>query len=405
LSSQPFIDSYRNELERLAEQSLLRVPDDGEVRDGVEQQASRRGVPFVDVSSNDYLGMSGRRVGPDGRFMEDWKTESPVEGAEVSRETSVGAGASRLLAGTHPAHRELEGELAAWLGHESALVFSSGYAANVGALSALLGPSDQVFSDALNHASLIDGCRLARAKIQVFPHGDAQALQRRLAQSTCQGRTWIVTESLFSMDGDPAPLPALADLARKFGAGLYVDEAHALGVMGPEGAGLCRELGVQPTVLLGTFGKALGTQGAFLALPNLLRTFLWNRARAFVYSTAPSPLLAFLTLRHLHQVRAAEPARARLRELGDSVRATLAAEGIPTIPEASGPIIPILVGESARALLLAEQLRAEGILVFAIRPPTVPAGTARLRLTLTAELGPEQLNHLLSTIVRLWREF
>ncbi len=398
------LGSYAQRIERLVAQSRFREPDDGRLRAETEQRAEEAGVPFVDVSSNDYLGMARGRNGPEGRHERGKGAEAEWGEEEVSRETSGGSGASRLLAGTHPAHQNLERELADWLGYESALVFSSGYAANVGALSALLEPTDHVYSDALNHASLIDGCRLARACIHVFPHGNVEALQRQMDAQTGAGRIWIVSESLFSMDGDPAPLPALADLARRARAGLFVDEAHALGIIGPKGAGLCRELGIHPTAVVGTFGKALGTQGAFIALPPILRTWLWNRARAFVYSTAPSPMLMALTRHRLHQVQNAERLRTELRAVADAARAAFVAAGIPTVPAARGPIIPLLVGSSDRALALAERLRGEGILAFAIRPPTVPPGSARLRITVHAGLGSEELQHLLSTVPRIWWE-
>jgi 8-amino-7-oxononanoate synthase len=373
------------ELGALASKGLLRVPDDGEARRAAEDAAARRGVPFVDASSNDYLGLA----------------------RDVSRETPVqapwpGAGASRLIHGTHPSHLALERELADWVGLPEALVFSSGYAANVGLLQALGLEGTVVVSDALNHASIVDGCRLSRARVEVTPHLDLESVERALTSASAARARFVVVESCFSMDGDGPDLVALRALCDRHAAGLLVDEAHALGVLGPSGAGRCASVGVQPDALVGTLGKAVGVHGAFVAGSSQLRSLLWNRARSFVFSTAPSPSLAELATFHVQRARADDEGRARLRQATRELRAALVAVGVPAMSASDAPIIPVLVGSNERALRVARELQGEGILVQAIRYPTVPAGTARLRLTVNAKWpdgAPERLAKALARVM------
>jgi 8-amino-7-oxononanoate synthase len=330
----------------------------------------------LDACSNDYLGLAA---------------------ANVSRETGVqvgapGAGASRLVHGTRPTLVQLEAQLADWVSLRSSLLFASGYAANIGLLSAIGLPDTVILSDRLNHASIIDGCRLSRAHVEVFPHLDHAAVERALRTTANARCRWVVTESCFSMDGDGPDLRALRRICDDYGAGLIVDEAHALGVFGPSGAGRCAEAGIVPDALVGTLGKAVGTQGAFVAGSEALRSLLWNRARSFVFSTATSPLLAGVTLLHVERARAAENLRMRLRTLAAVLRARLTDLGISVGPGLQGPILPILIGDNAATVSAAAALEAEGILAQAIRPPTVPDGGARLRLTVSASWpddGPE----------------
>jgi 8-amino-7-oxononanoate synthase len=274
--------------------------------------------------------------------------------------------------------------LAAWVGHESALLFTSGYAANLGLVSALGQPGTVVVSDALNHASLIDGCRLSRARVAVVPHLELAAVRAALEHSSAERARWVVTESYFSMDGDGPDLPALRSLCDEFKASLIVDEAHALGVFGPEGAGRCAEAQVRADAIMGTLGKAVGLQGAFVAGPRVLRALLWNRARSFVFSTAMSPLLAALGVFHVQQVRAADTRRSLLRAHAFLARDHLTGNGLRLTPGSFGPILPLLVGDEAKALALATSLAERGVLAQAIRPPTVPPGHSRVRLTLSA---------------------
>ncbi len=324
---------------------------------------------LVDLSSNDYLGLA--------RVVE-------------AREGLFGAGASRLVTGDSPAHERLERSLAAWLGTEDALVFSSGYAANAGAVSALVGEGDLVVSDALNHASIIDGCRLSRARTVVVPHLDVAAVDAAL-RHTPHRRALVVTESWFSMDGDSPDLAALRAVCNERGAILMVDEAHALGVFGPEGRGIAAAAGAQPDVLVGTFGKAFGGAGAFVAGSASLLDWLWNRARAFVFSTGMPPILAEALADRLPRVRAADPERAWLAELGRRAREAVP-DHLPT--RGHGPIVPIVMGSNDAALTASAHLRARGFHVGAIRPPTVPEGTARLRLTLRADCTEDLVTRL-----------
>ncbi len=323
--------------------------------------------------SNDYLGLA-RRPAPNA---------------------SSGSGASRLVAGERAVHRDLEADVATWLGCEAALVFSSGYAANVGAIAALARPGDLVISDALNHASIIDGARLSRADVVVVPHLDADAVRYGL-QAPRRGRAWVVTESYFSMDADAPDLRALRAICDEYGAALVVDEAHALGVLGPDGRGLCAEAGIVPDVVVGTFGKAFGAGGAFVAGSASLVSWLWNRARSFVFSTGLSPVVAEAARAGLREscerpelrqavLRSATQLRRGLRELG------VEAAGF-------GQIVPWIVGSPAHARLLAEDLCARGLRVAAIRPPSVPVGTSRLRLAVSARHAPEDVARALAVI-------
>jgi 8-amino-7-oxononanoate synthase len=357
------LDAYLSaQLRTLSDAGLLRDPADAQTRLALAESRP----DFIDACSNDYLGLAA----------------SPTD---VSRETArVGAGASRLVQGTWPQHEALEGALAKWVGAESALLFSSGFAANVGALAALCGPDSVVLSDALNHASLIDGCRLSRAEVAVVPHLDLAALETALVYGTAARARWVVSEAYFSMDGDGPNLAALRAICDRHRAFLVLDEAHSLGVYGPGGAGRSAEAGVVPDVFIGTLGKAVGVQGAFVAGSEALRTFLWNRARSLVFSTAPSPELCTRLLEHVELTRHAGALREIVLQRASELRALLAERGVSLIPRSFGPIVAVLVGESDRAQEAAEFLRSQGILAQAIRPPTVPDGFARLRLTVGA---------------------
>lgn len=359
------LNGLKARLQALESQDLLRV-----------RTASGANAGLIDVCSNDYLGL-GRQV--------------------VSRETAgtSGAGASRLIGGTTQPHEELERALADWVGMPQTLLFSSGYAANVGAISSLAGPGHVVISDELNHASIIDGCRLSRARVVVVPHRDTAAVARALGSLGADEPAWVVTESYFSMDGDSPDLPALRNLCDAAGAALYVDEAHALGVFGSQGAGLCHVSRVKPDVLVGTLGKAVGVQGAFVAARGLVLDYLWNHARSFVFSTAPSPVLTAVALDNLRRVRAAELARRRLETLSTRLREAL---GPRLASSQHGPVFPIVVGTPERAARLVSKLREVGFFAVSIRPPTVPAGTSRLRVSLRANLADDDFLRLAAAL-------
>jgi 8-amino-7-oxononanoate synthase len=366
------------DLAELESAGLLRVAPS---RDGVAA-LEVQGAPLV-LCSNDYLGYAA----------EPWP-------ADVER-APAGAGASRLVSGEHPEHGAAEGAIAEWLGAESALLFSSGYAANVGTIASLAGAGDLVVSDALNHASIIDGCRLSGAEVRVVGHLDAAAIEEVLSRARGHRRRWVVTESYFSMDGDSPDLARLRAACLEHDAALVVDEAHALGVFGPRGAGRCAELGVRPDVLIGTLGKALGLQGAFVCGPATVRSWLWNRARSFVFSTGISPALARAAEGRVRRVAADDAGRRRLRAAGDALRLGLAQQGIG-VSSTEGPVLPILVGEARAAMALSERLRASGVKVQAIRPPTVPVNAARLRLTASASLSRVDVDRALDAFRRAW---
>ncbi len=379
----PRLSELPDLLRGLDEAGLLRTPDDRLERARLAEQL---GGNVLDLSSNDYLGLAPDSVSRETRF------------------SAKGAGASRLIHGTRPEHLALEAEVADWVGQERALYFSSGYAANVGALSALAGPSDVIFSDALNHASLIDGCRLSRARVHVFPHLDLEALEHGLKQAPESGARWVAVESYFSMDGDGPDLVRLRELCDAYGAALYVDEAHALGVFGPGGAGLCAASDVVPDVLMGAFGKAAGSQGAFIASRDVVRTWLWNRARSFVFSTAPSPLAAAATLEQVKRLKKADSERTRLLDHAQLLRDALSRRNVRCMDGSFGPILGLVVGSAERALSAAARLRAQGVLVQAIRPPTVPAGTARLRVTVSTRHTPAELERAAELLAHALRD-
>lgn len=356
------------QLERLAAAGLLRDPADSEAR---VRMAVEDGAPLIDACSNDYLGLGARGV---------------------SRETldsllgvPLGAGASRLVQGTFAEHRDLERELAAWVGAPAALVATSAFAVNVGTLPALVEEDSLIVSDRLNHASIVDGCRLAKGRVVITPHLELEPVERALRARPSATPAWVVTEGLFSMDGDSPNLSELRALCDRYGAGLYVDEAHSLGVLGPRGAGRAAEEGVRTDALIGGLGKAAGSQGGFVAGSELLRTWLWNRARGFVFSTAPSPAATRLTLAQLRAIQAADTARARLHQRSRELRAALQQQGLTLLGDVASPIVPIVLGSNERALRAMQTLRQHRILAQAIRPPTVPVGAARLRITVHAD--------------------
>jgi len=332
----------------------------------------RGGRQLRNFSSNDYLGLAN-----DQRVR--WGA------AEAALRLGGGAGASRLLGGDLPIHRELEEALAKLKGTEAALLFNSGYQANLGLLSALVADGDAVFSDELNHASIVDGCRLTRARRHVYRHLDLDQLDQLLRESDAR-RKLIVTESLFSMDGDAAPLGRLADLAERHGALLMVDEAHATGVFG-EGAGLCRELGVASRVhiQMGTLGKALGAFGAYVAGERRLIQFLLNRARSYVFTTALPPASCGAALAALRIVQSPEGAerRAKLAERSRQLASALRAAGLQVIG-GEHQLMAVPTGTPRSAVEASAALEQAGFLVRAVRPPTVPEGTSRLRLCVSA---------------------
>ncbi len=381
-------DDARLRLAALERAGLLRAPVEVTSRQGPTVRVGGRDV--LCLCANNYLGLADH---PD--LVAAMRDALDTHGA--------GAGASRLISGTMTPHREAEHALAAFVGLPAALLFSSGYAANLGTLQALYDADDVLFSDALNHASLIDGCRLTRARVHVYPHRDTAALARLLAVHRSEGRrAAILTESLFSMDGDEADLPAFRALADAHDAALYVDEAHSLGVFGPTGAGLCAASGVVPDVLIGTLGKAFGLGGAFAAASQPVVRFLQNRARSYVFSSAPPPSVAAAVATAATLVAEADARRTALFAHARTLRQSLRALGY-TVAEGRGPIVPVLVGDARAAVDLARALLDDGVFVQAIRPPTVPVDGSRLRVVPMATHTADDLANAIAAFAAVRR--
>ncbi len=345
------------------------------------------GRMFLNFSSNDYLALARHPevISTSRRYLESY---------------GCGATASRLVTGTLEPYCELERVLAALKGYPEALVFGSGFLTNAGVITALVGRGDHVFADKLAHASIIDGAVLSRANLKRFHHNDPDHLGALLKQCPGSGRKLIVTESVFSMDGDIAPLPEIASLAAEHGAMSMVDEAHATGVFGPGGSGLIRQYGLEDrvNVSMGTLSKALGGYGGFIACSSALRELLINRARSFIYTTGLPPAVVGSALGALGVVERAGNAGAELLRRAAIFRERLQQAGLNTLGSES-QIIPVLIGENARTLAVAERLKAKGILTVAIRPPTVPEGTARLRLSVTLDHTPQDLEWAAEQII------
>ncbi len=376
-------DDVRAELRQLEAEHRLRIP---RVVDSPQSGTLvLDGVTVLNFASNDYLGLA-----------EDERLARAA--AAVTLEMGTGVGASRLIVGNHRQHVQLEQDVADWLRTPAARLFNTGYAANVGVLTTLLRPGDVVFSDELNHASIIDGCRLSRAEVVVFPHLDVVALERELHRRSSAGRRLVVSETLFSMDGDVADVAALARAARTADAALMLDEAHAVGVWGPEGRGVAALAGVAPDLLVGTCGKALGSFGAFVACSKPIADLLWTRARSLVFSTGLPPAVSAATRAALEIVRGSD---------GESLRRRLAAHvrllriRVPSLGgDPDSAIAPLLVGDDERVMRITASLlepsAPSGARVFVqgIRPPTVPEGGARLRVSLSAGHSTESVSEL-----------
>ncbi len=343
------------------------------------------GREYLAFCSNDYLGLANHpRI---------------VEAAiDAALRHGVGEGASHLLSGHSVVHERLEAKLAEFVEMPRALLFSSGYQANIGAITALTGPEDAIFSDALNHASLIDGVRLSRAKVVRYPHADLEFLEKALAESRARARL-VVTDGVFSMDGDIAPLPAMLDLCERHDAWLLVDDAHGFGVIGPEGRGSPAHFGLRsPRIAyVGTLGKAAGVAGAFVAgAAEVVETVL-QRARTYIYNTASPALLAAAVEESLQLIREEEWRRERLYRWIGALKQALHGTDVVLAPSDT-PIQPLLIGGNAEAVSASAALRERAILVPAIRPPTVPEGTARLRISLSAAHGEDDVARLAAAL-------
>jgi glycine C-acetyltransferase/8-amino-7-oxononanoate synthase len=379
-----------DELQALKNAGLLRKVPGVEARSATHIRIDGRELLLM--ASNDYLGLSQH-------------PQLISAGARAAEQWGAGSGAARLISGSSALFDALEKRLADFKHTQAALVFSTGYMANLGLLSALAGADDIIFSDELNHASIIDGCRLSRARVSVYPHVDIAALETQLQQSGHYRRRIIVTDALFSMDGDIAPLPRLLELARTHDAVLIVDDAHGTGVLGPDGRGTIAHFGLKDCnrlIVMGTMGKALGCFGAFVAGSRVLIDYLVNRARSFIFTTAMPPANVASALAALDLVEQEPTLRERLQENTDFMHSELRSLGFD-LGSSQTQIIPIMAGEASTAVAMAADLMEQGIFLQAIRPPTVPQGAARLRLTITALHTRQQLEQVVTALKKTGR--
>lgn len=385
-SPMTFDDDLRDQLDHLDAQARLRTT---RILGGPDRtHPTEHGHPLLAFCSNDYLGLANHPALAEAA-------------AAAVRDHGFGSAGSRLVSGGSLLHSTLEQSLAAFVRKPAALLFPSGYQANLGVLTSLASSVDLIASDAANHASIIDGCRLSRATVAIYRHADASDALRALATAGTFRRRFLVTESIFSMDGDRAPLADLALAAETAGAILVVDEAHALGVAGPRGRGLCAEAGVEPAVLVATLGKAFGTAGGFAATSEIVRSFLVNRARTFIFTTAaPHPVVG-ATLAALRIVDSAtgDDLRAQVAERAFALRTQLLDRGFALAGR--DLILPLALGTDSRASRVADRLLAAGLVIPAIRPPTVPEGTARLRITLSAAHTAAEVARLADTLLEI----
>jgi len=380
------LDWIENELEQLSSANLLRhrVTRTGKLGATIVVD----GKSYINFGPNDYLGLAA-----------DPKLQTVVN--ETLEQSGWGSGASPLILGRGELHAELENQLADFLDAEAALLFPTGFAANAGSIPALVGKEDVVFSDAKNHASIIDGCRLSGAKTVVYPHLNVDALAKALAQES-GAKKLIVSDSLFSMDGDVAPLKQLANLAEQHDAMLMIDEAHALGATGKTGAGVAEEMGVthRIDIRVGTLSKCFGSPGGFVAGSRRLVEYLSNRARTYVFSTAAPIAATAAALAALRMIREQPERRHRLKTIADRLRTQLRGQGWQ-VPTAGTHIVPVTIGDPSRTLEIASRLRDNGFWVPCIRPPSVPDGESLLRISLSSSHDDEMIESLLGAFVAM----
>lgn len=386
----PMNNKFDAQLALLKEQGLYRARRIIDSPQGVSVQCDGR--ELLNFCSNDYLGLANH-------------PEVIAAFKNAADRYGVGSGSAHLVCGHNAAHHALEEELAAFVGRERALLFSTGYMANLGAISALFGRGDAVFEDRLNHASLLDGGLMSGAKFKRYRHADSGHLDALLLQQPEAGQRLIVSDGVFSMDGDVAPLPALAETARRHRAWLMIDDAHGLGVLGKNGGGVVEHFGLDQDavpLLIGTLGKSFGTFGAFAAGSKELVDILIQKSRTYIYTTALPPAVAEATRAALRIVIAENWRREKLQTLAARFAQGAAQLGLPLMASQSA-IQPLPVGDSWRALQLSEALQQQGILLSAIRPPTVPQGSARLRVTFSALHEEAHVDRLLDALEKLWQ--
>jgi 8-amino-7-oxononanoate synthase len=347
------------------------------------------GREFLLFASNNYLGLANH-------------PQVKLAAMKAIEEFGVGAGASRLISGTLTLHHNLERDLAQFKGVEASLTFSSGYATNIGAIPSLAKAGGLILADRLCHASLIDGCRLSRATLRVFHHNDLDHLKRLLSKQPAHASTLIITEGVFSMDGDLAPLPEMARLAEEFEATLLVDDAHGTGVMGTTGRGTVEHYGLNPGRILhmGTLSKAIGSSGGFVAGPKDFVAYLINTSRSFIYTTAPPPAMAAAASAALAIIQEEPQRRTKLWRNREFLHNGLVAMGFQ-LTKTQSPILPIIVKDPEVGVQMSHRLREEGVWIPAVRPPTVPKGTSRLRVTVTADHSLEQIETALRALKKV----
>ncbi|MBM2803363.1 MAG: bioF [Deltaproteobacteria bacterium] len=370
-----------SELQRITDAGLYRRLR--RVESDQDSTLTLDGREVINLSSNNYLGIANHPA-------------LAAAAKEAIDRYGCGSGASRLISGNMALHEELEAKLAEFKGTQAALVFNSGYQANTGILSTLVGDGDVIFSDALNHASIIDGCRLSRARTQVYRHCDLGQLEQQLKDAPSGARKLIVTETIFSMDGDEAPLVGVVDFAEKFNAMVMVDEAHATGVFGANGAGVVAKLGLgeRVAIQMGTLGKALGGFGAYVAGSAALRDLLINRCRSFIFTTALPPAVMAMALAAIDLVKQEPERREALSANCGMLKNGLIQLGFE-LGQSESPILPLIVGDAGKCMKFSEQLLANGVFAQGIRPPTVPPGTSRVRITLMATHTAGQIERVL----------
>ena len=375
---------FKENLQTLAQQHLLR--ELSLINSPSAPVISVEGREVLLFASNNYLGLANHQQ---------------VKNAAMKaiEKFGVGSGASRLISGNITPHHVLEGELASFKETEAALTFSSGYATNLGVIPNLATADSLILADRLCHASLIDGCRLSRATLRVFHHNDVNHLERLLAKPRSQHSTLILTEGVFSMDGDVAPLPEIARLAEDYGATLLIDDAHGTGVMGATGRGTVEHFGLDSRHILqmGTLSKALGSSGGFIAGPKDFVSYLVNTARSFIYTTAPPPAIAAAASAALAVIRQEPQRREMLWRNREFLHQGLVTMGF-RLTDTQSPILPIMVNDPELGVRMSQYLRAEGVWIPAVRPPTVPKGTSRLRITVTADHSLEHLETALRAL-------
>jgi 8-amino-7-oxononanoate synthase len=381
---------FEQEIAYLEEKNLLRRQIVMESYSGPRATVSGRSVLLM--CSNDYLGLSGHPA----------LREAATKAMELY---GFGSGASRLISGTRALHMELENRIAAFKGTQSALLFNSGYAANTGIIPAVAGEGDVILSDSLNHASIIDGCSLSKASVIIYPHKDVDRVESVLKKNRNAKRTLIVTDGVFSMDGDIAPLPDLVMLAEKYSAIIIVDDAHATGVIGETGRGTSEHFGLSGRIhiQMGTLGKALGSFGAYAAGNGDLIAYLMNRARSYIYSTALPPAVCAASLAAFNVMNRKPELRKTLWKNRDRFVHGLAALGID-MGCSETPIMPVMFGQSKKALKAADKLFEYGIYAPAIRPPSVPEGASRIRVTVTAAHSLDDIDMAVAIFGRLKQE-